>query len=84
MVLSLGIPYAKPPLGDLRFAKPLPFGSFKDNFHDGTEYGAICAQLSDLESKPIGNEDCLFLNIFAPNDTSVKKVRGDRCNSDFH
>ena len=67
------IPYAKPPIGDLRFAKPQPFGNFTNGYLNGTEFGSICAQYD--KNKQVGTEDCLFLNIFAPADTTTSKVR---------
>ncbi|XP_063360837.1 carboxylesterase 4A-like isoform X1 [Cydia amplana] len=59
-----GIPYAKPPLGQLRFRAPLPPQSWK-GVRQATEYGSICAQ-NDGEPDSVfqGSEDCLFLNVF--------------------
>lgn len=55
----LGIPYAKPPLGDLRFRWPQPIDSKYDGVLDASEYGYSCYQYGsnfDL------SEDCLTLN----------------------
>ena len=63
----LGIPYAEPPLGDLRFKPPKPGGTFENL--EATAYGAICVQTSfdwDSIGEIIGEEDCLFLNVFTP------------------
>lgn len=38
---------------------------------DGTEFRDVCPQL-DYRGRPVGNEDCLFLNVFTPG----IKVRG--------
>ncbi|TYS10168.1 carboxylesterase/lipase family protein [Bacillus subtilis] len=65
-----GIPYAKPPVGQLRFKAPEPPEAWKDEL-DTTAYGPICPQPPDLMSlsyaePPRQSEDCLYLNVFAP------------------
>jgi acetylcholinesterase len=64
----LGIPYAQPPTGSLRFAAPQPLDDSWDEPRDATEYGNICfgygADTAAL-SNPI-SEDCLTLNIVRP------------------
>lgn len=66
----LGIPYAAPPVGSLRFAPPASPPS-----HPGvlaaTSYGASCPQGSALGT-PSENEDCLTLNIFRPDAPNAK------------
>ncbi|XP_060588079.1 acetylcholinesterase-like [Ruditapes philippinarum] len=63
----LGIPYAKPPTGDLRFQPPQPFGPFSETYN-AIDFGASCPQPSypflPVERKT--DEDCLFLNIYVP------------------
>ncbi|KAJ2943311.1 hypothetical protein O0L34_g12117 [Tuta absoluta] len=62
-----GIPYAKPPLGSLRFKAPQPPESW-DGVRDATAEGNISAQIDPLIHKEyIGDENCLFLNIYTPN-----------------
>nr|XP_060615318.1 cholinesterase-like [Anolis sagrei ordinatus]XP_060615319.1 cholinesterase-like [Anolis sagrei ordinatus] len=69
----LGIPYAEPPLGKLRFQKPLPHQPWSQNF-EATDFGNACLQqtLPQTPETKIGNpnrplsEDCLFLNIWVP------------------
>ncbi|KAJ8310032.1 hypothetical protein KUTeg_011897 [Tegillarca granosa] len=41
-----GIPYAKPPIGDLRFRKPEPIASWGNEL-DATRYGAPCVQMQE-------------------------------------
>lgn len=60
----LGIPYAKPPVGDLRWQPPVPFGTW-DSPRDATKFGFSCPQQPGLASQPL-SEDCLFLNIGTP------------------
>uniref|UniRef100_A0A2K5KYU5 Carboxylesterase type B domain-containing protein n=1 Tax=Cercocebus atys TaxID=9531 RepID=A0A2K5KYU5_CERAT len=84
VAVFLGIPFAKPPLGPLRFAPPQPAEpwSFVKN---ATSYPPMCIQdpkagqfLSDLLSNRKENislmvsEDCLYLNIYTPADLTKK------------
>ena len=61
----LGIPYAAPPLGDLRWMPPRAPESWTD-IKDCTTYGNDSLQTADLGcfSCAGGDEDCLFLNVF--------------------
>ncbi|GAB4564758.1 MAG: carboxylesterase family protein [Rhizobacter sp.] len=65
----LGIPYAAPPVGNLRWAAPLPPAAWSGT-RAATSYGRHCAQkdTSPLSSYGTagGQEDCLYLNVFAP------------------
>ncbi|XP_052071189.1 carboxylesterase 5A-like [Mytilus californianus] len=68
------IPFAKPPVGNLRFEKPIKFGPW-DELHDATEFGPSCVQYLYPEMAAYlpnvnTSEDCLFLNIYIPSDTS--------------
>lgn len=77
----LGVPYAKPPVGPLRWAAPVepdPWGSLQTR-----SFGGSCSQVGRMFSpspqtggydlsvrdglgKPVGREDCLSLNIWRP------------------
>jgi len=63
----LGIPYAQPPTGELRFKPPQPVVAFDDL--NATQLGAECLQILDYqfltEEVPVYSEDCLFLNVFS-------------------
>ncbi|KAF9911994.1 hypothetical protein EC991_001441 [Linnemannia zychae] len=72
----LGIPYAEAPVGDLRFAAPVPKAPFTTT-HDATVYGHICPQtpkskgvaaqaLAWMETTATEDEDCLNLNVYTP------------------
>ncbi|XP_074170953.1 carboxylesterase 5A isoform X7 [Rhinolophus sinicus] len=72
----LGVPYAAPPLGLLRFANPEPALPWND-FRDATSYPKLCLQDTEwlLSNQHIlkvrypqleVSEDCLYLNIYAP------------------
>ncbi|MET8042100.1 carboxylesterase family protein [Micromonospora sp. NPDC005215] len=61
-----GIPYARPPLGALRWAPPQP-GPVWTGVRDATRPGAACAQLQGLPmDRPSAAEDCLHLNVTTP------------------
>ncbi|XP_020845080.1 cocaine esterase-like [Phascolarctos cinereus] len=72
----LGIPFAKPPVGALRFSPPQPPDSWS-NVRDTTSQPSMCLQdVTHLEEMaeglkvnnpiPANSEDCLYLNIYAP------------------
>lgn len=60
------IPYAKPPIGDLRFSDPQPSDPWSQTI-DGTVQTSSCIQLSSIFNSIVGDEDCLFLNIYTKN-----------------
>ncbi|KAM5262697.1 carboxylesterase 1D-like [Ctenodactylus gundi] len=84
VAVFLGVPFAKPPLGSLRFAPPQP----PEPWHyvkNTTSYPPMCSQdpvggqvLSELftnrkENVPLKfSEDCLYLNIYTPADLKKK------------
>jgi para-nitrobenzyl esterase len=65
----LGLPYAAPPVGGLRWKAPDPPAKWK-GVRDATRYGARCMQaqvFKDMVFQDSGlSEDCLFLNVFTP------------------
>ena len=64
----LGIPYAQPPVGALRWRPPHPHPPWMQTLN-ATHFGPTCAQTKTLGAfagPPNKNEDCLFLNIFTP------------------
>lgn len=60
-----GIPYAKPPIGPLRFKAPQPYGPIKGSFHADKDR-PVCPQLDPVSGRFVGDEDCLTLNVFVP------------------
>ncbi|XP_069678272.1 juvenile hormone esterase-like isoform X2 [Periplaneta americana] len=61
----MGIPYAKPPVGDLRF-KPLQPAESWTEVKNATVEGSMCPQVSEWTNAAEGEEDCLFINVFTP------------------
>jgi carboxylesterase type B len=61
----LGIPYAAPPTGVLRWAAPQPAPRWA-GIRPATGYGGRCAQMASGNGPRVDNEDCLYLNVYAP------------------
>jgi len=75
-----GVPYARPPLNELRFAAPEPLSPWQ-GVRDATLYGPAA-----MQAKPQGStfgmfgpggreisEDCLYLNVWVPNTATPDK-----------
>lgn len=60
----LGIPYAAPPLGALRWRAPQPVSPW-NGVRQATVVEPACPQL-DAQQRPTGDEDCLKLSVTAP------------------
>ncbi len=56
-----GIPYAAPPVGDLRWRAPQPVAKW-EGVRKADEFGAMCVQAPKAGQKM--SEDCLYLNVF--------------------
>jgi para-nitrobenzyl esterase len=63
----LGIPYAAPPVGELRWKAPRPAAAWS-GVRDATERGPACAQngLTGETYDPATSEDCLTVNVWTP------------------
>jgi len=77
-----GIPYAKPPVGDLRWTAPVPPTPWT-GVRKATQPSAACIQDVVDENLPwtkefmvhgATSEDCLYLNVWAPSDFKGKKL----------
>ena len=70
-----GVPYAKPPVGELRWRRPQPMDPW-EGIKDCIEFGNVAPQaLHEVDSlygkeffqhEEIRSEDCLYLNIWTP------------------
>ncbi|KAG8784349.1 hypothetical protein FRC12_018774 [Ceratobasidium sp. 428] len=67
----LGIPFAKPPVGPLRFKPPVPWSQGNIKVVNATQDGHSCVQSSTWTSNSI-SEDCLTLNIWKPTHVTGK------------
>ncbi|KAH8591288.1 Alpha/Beta hydrolase protein [Bisporella sp. PMI_857] len=68
----LGIPYAQPPLGDLRFRQAQPLNTSWTETKTATEYSPECIGYGS-DQWVLGNkisEDCLTLNVVRPSDAT--------------
>ncbi|XP_046746501.1 esterase E4-like [Diprion similis] len=61
----LGIPYAQPPTGKLRFANPVAAGGW-NGIRDASFDSNQCPQVSFSSGEIFGDEDCLYLNVYKP------------------
>jgi para-nitrobenzyl esterase len=61
----LGVPYAAPPVGGLRWRPPEPARDWRGVL-DGTAPRSQCAQLALFASPESLSEDCLYLNVTVP------------------
>ncbi|MYD42812.1 MAG: carboxylesterase family protein [Gammaproteobacteria bacterium] len=72
----LGIPFAAPPVGELRWTAPVP-PERHTGIREALTYGDACVQLPNQTLRPtltaqggvVGSEDCLYLNIWSPPNT---------------
>ena len=63
----LGIPYAAPPVGPLRWKSPQPAAAWTET-RDATKKGVFCPQKGSLGNMPMTgtSEDCLTVNVWTP------------------
>lgn len=74
----LGIPYAEPPSGSLRFKAPVAHKPWTSTLQ-ARSFGSFCPQVYDAveiddPKENLSNEDCLTLNIWAPQGSYQKKA----------
>ena len=69
----LGIPFAKPPVGPLRWRAPQRPEQWIGT-REALAFGSACTQVGGLTGKgaPVGSEDCLYLNVYAPRFTEAQ------------
>ncbi|GAA6013446.1 hypothetical protein JCM11491_006084 [Sporobolomyces phaffii] len=67
------LPYAKPPVGSLRFKHPESLDRF-EGLYDGTQLPQVCTQVDPGNApEPLGSEDCLYMNIYTPLNVPVDR-----------
>ena len=68
----LGIPYAAPPVGDLRWKPPQPAAKWHGQ-RDATQFANHCPQPATFFGLPSTTEDCLYLNVYTPADDKGRR-----------
>eukprot|EP01102_Stenamoeba_stenopodia_P007556 TRINITY_DN2118_c0_g2_i1.p1 TRINITY_DN2118_c0_g2~~TRINITY_DN2118_c0_g2_i1.p1 ORF type:complete len:557 (-),score=113.23 TRINITY_DN2118_c0_g2_i1:19-1689(-) len=69
--MFLGIPYAQPPVGSLRWSSPV-YPSSWDSVYNASSYRPSCIQsVGSNQLYSATDEDCLYLNVFVPAGTIV-------------
>ena len=73
-----GIRYAQSPENDLRFKPPKSYQDAKGTYNVSQEVTIACPQFDENNQNVIGQEDCLFLNVYVPksafDDPNVGKI----------
>lgn len=71
----LGVPYARPPVGELRFKNPQPVEPWTGDY-DASFERSKCVQKNDLwiNQKVEGDEDCLYINLYKPQQPKRDKL----------
>ncbi|KAJ8924272.1 hypothetical protein NQ315_007064 [Exocentrus adspersus] len=72
-----GIPYAKPPVGDLRFEEPVPAGEWQGVLAARNNYMCLNFLPLPMVYGPRGSEDCLYLYVYVPRKTITGKENLD-------
>jgi para-nitrobenzyl esterase len=66
LTIYRGIPFAAPPLGELRWRAPQPPSKWR-GIRTASEFGRACMQSNPaIANLPAPSEDCLFLNVWTP------------------
>jgi para-nitrobenzyl esterase len=69
----LGIPYAAPPVGALRWQPPRPAAPWHGT-RSATSYGPHCPQPPGSFGRASTSEDCLYLNVFTPAGSKARNL----------
>lgn len=86
--MFLGIPFSKPPVGELRWRRPVDPEPYPDRYWNATYLRPACSQICDQPIEEYScpheeSEDCLYLNVWVPRNR-VKKVNGNELVPESH
>ena len=76
LIAYMGIPFAAPPLGELRWREPQPAAPW-EGIRKATAFAPACMQTGVSmpgEKPPVTSEDCLYLNIWTPATAAVGRL----------
>jgi para-nitrobenzyl esterase len=67
MRIYKGVPFAAPPVGDLRWRAPKPAAHW-DGVRKAEQFGPVC-----MQANPQSSEDCLYLNVWSAAKSGEKR-----------
>lgn len=76
LTVYLGVPFAAPPVGELRWREPQPVAPWEGK-RRATSFAPACMQKGVSmpgEKPPVTSEDCLYLNIWTPAKTADERL----------
>jgi para-nitrobenzyl esterase len=76
LTVYLGLPFAAPPVGELRWREPQPVATWEGT-RKATSFAPACAQKGVSmpgEKPPVTSEDCLYLNIWTPAKAGAERL----------
>ncbi|CAN8102093.1 unnamed protein product [Discula destructiva] len=71
----LGIPYAQPPVGSLRFKEPQSLEETWKGIRTAVNYSSVCMQYTTAPTYAPMSEDCLTLNVLVPSSVNTNGTK---------
>lgn len=74
LAIYRGVPYAAPPINDLRWRPPQPAPKW-DGVRAADQFGRACVQTNAaIDNLPAPSEDCIYLNVWTPAKNAGEKL----------